>query len=120
MRDLGCSLRRLAKHPAVTAIAVLSIGLGLGANATIFSMVSRFVLRSAPVGDPSTLLAVQRRGENALSWPLFNDLREQVKSFSGVAGYFPCCLPPSVAAENRNAYTARQLVQISSMSLKFP
>jgi predicted permease len=95
VRDLGYSLRRLAKHPAVTAIAVLSIGLGLGANATIFSMVSRFVLRPAPVGDPSTLLAVQRRGENALSWPLFNDLREQVKSFSGVAGYFPL-VPASI------------------------
>jgi predicted permease len=88
VRDLIYSLRRLVQRPAMTAIAVLSIGLGLGANATIFSLVSRLVLRPAPVGDPSTLLAVQRRGENALSWPLFHDLREQVKSFSGVAGYF--------------------------------
>jgi hypothetical protein len=93
--DLAYSLRRLVRRPTATIIAVLSIGLGLGANATIFSMVSRFVLRSAPVGDPSTLLALQRRGQNALSWPLFNDLREQVKSFSGVAGYFPL-LPASL------------------------
>jgi predicted permease len=95
VRDLVYSLRRLVKHPAITAIAVLSIGLGIGANATIFSMVSRFVLGPAPVGDPSTLLAVQRRGENALSWPLFNDLREQVKSFSAVAAYFPL-VPASI------------------------
>src|ERR1700733_1376273 len=95
LHDLGYSLRRLAKAPAMTAIAVLSIGLGLGANATIFSMVSRFVLRPAPVGDPSTLLSIQRRGEKALSWPLSNDLREQVKSFSAVAGYFPL-LPASI------------------------
>ena len=94
-RDFAYGLRRLAHRPAMTAIAVLSIGLGIGANATIFSMVSRFVLRPAPVGDPATLLSVQRRGENALSWPLFNDLREQVKSFSGVAGYFPL-LPASI------------------------
>jgi predicted permease len=94
-RDLAYSLRRLVQRPAMTAIAMLSIGLGLGANATIFSMVSRFVLRPAPVGDPSTLLAVQRRGENALSWPLFHDLREQVNSFSGVAGYFPT-VPASI------------------------
>ena len=94
-RDFAYSLRRLVHRPAMTAIAVLSIGLGLGANATIFSMVSRFVLRPAPVGDPATLLSVQRRGENALSWPLFNDLRDQVKSFSGVAGYFPL-LPASI------------------------
>jgi hypothetical protein len=54
----------------------------IGANGAIFSMVSRFVLRPAPVGDPSTRLALQRRNENALSWLLFNDLREQAKSFS--------------------------------------
>jgi hypothetical protein len=93
--DLVYSLRRLVQRPALTAIAVLSIGLGIGANGTIFSMVSRFVLRPAPVGDPSTLLAIQRREESALSWPLFNDLREQVKSFSAVGGYFPL-VPASI------------------------
>jgi len=50
LRDLKYSLRTLGKHRGATAIAVLSIGLGMGANATIFSMVSRFVLRPAPVG----------------------------------------------------------------------
>ena len=95
VRDLAYSLRRLVRRPAVTAIAVLSISLGIGANATIFSMVSRFVLRPAPVGDPSTLLAIQRRDSNALSWPVFNDLREQAKSFSGVAAYFPA-VPASI------------------------
>ena len=69
--DLVYSLRRLGKHPAVAIIAILSIGLGIGANGTIFSMVSRFVLRPAPVGDPSTLLAIQRGGERPLSGPLF-------------------------------------------------
>ncbi len=94
-RDVLYSLRRLTKHPAVAIIAVLSIGLGIGANGTIFSMVSRFVLRPAPVGDPSTLLAIQRRGESALSRPLLNDLREQAKSFSTVAAYFPL-VPASI------------------------
>jgi hypothetical protein len=56
LRDLRYSLRTLAKYRDVTAIAVLSIGLGIGANTTIFSMISRFILRSAPVGDPATLL----------------------------------------------------------------
>ena len=57
-RDIAHGMRTLRKHPAATATAVLSIGLGIGANATIFSMVSRFVLRPAPMGDPSTLLAL--------------------------------------------------------------
>jgi len=56
LRDLRYALRRFAKDPAVTLVAVLSISLGIGANATIFAMISRFVLRPAPVGNPSTLL----------------------------------------------------------------
>jgi predicted permease len=90
--DLTYAFRRLSKSPGFAAAAVVSIGLGIAANATIFSMVSRFVLRPAPVGDPSTLLTLHTtdHGEccNAFSWPLFTDLREQAKSFSGVAGYY--------------------------------
>src|ERR1700722_5019112 len=92
LRDLRSSLRSLAKHPAITAIAILSIGLGIGANATIFSMVSRFVLRPAPVGDPATLLTLLtwQKGDNCcnrFSWPLYLDIKQDAKSFSDVAGY---------------------------------
>lgn len=92
-RDVRYALRTLAKHPAVTGIAVVSIALGIGANATIFSMVSRFVLRPAPFGDPSALLAlhIAQRGEqccNPFSLPIYHDLQEQLKSFSGVAAYY--------------------------------
>jgi predicted permease len=55
-------------------------------------MVSRFVLRAPPIGNPSTLMALYttHRGEccNAFSWPLFSDLREQARSFSGIASYY--------------------------------
>jgi predicted permease len=93
LRDLRYALRTLSKHPAVTGIAILSIGLGIGANATIFSMVSRFVLRPAPVGDPTTLLALHTihdgdRCCNDFSLPLYNDVRDQAKVFSGVAAYY--------------------------------
>ena len=54
--NLSYAFRRISKSPGVALAAILSIGLGIGANATIFSMVSRFVLRPAPVGDPATLL----------------------------------------------------------------
>jgi predicted permease len=93
LRDFTHSLRTLAKRRGATAIAVLSIGLGIGANATIFSMVSRFVLRPAPMGDPATLLAlhtVHDRDQccNSFSYPVYTDLRDQAKSFSGIAAYF--------------------------------
>jgi putative ABC transport system permease protein len=93
LRDLRYSFRTLGKHKGVTAIAVLSIGLGIGANATIFSIVNRFVLRPAPVGDPSTLLSISTntRGErccNHFPLPVFEDVRDQAHSFSSVAGYY--------------------------------
>ncbi|HUH62579.1 MAG TPA: ABC transporter permease [Terracidiphilus sp.] len=92
-RDLRYSVRTLAKHPAVTAIAIVSIALGIGANATIFSMVSRFLLRPAPVSDPSTLVSilithVGDRCCNNFPWPVYADLRRDAKSFSGLAAYY--------------------------------
>jgi len=101
LRDLRYAVRTLAKHPAVTGIAVLSIALGIGANATIFSMVSRFVLRPAPVGNPSMLLSlhIAERGEsccNAFPQPLFEDIRDQAKSFSAVAAYYEL-VPASIS-----------------------
>ena len=101
LRDLKHGLRTLGKHRGVTAIAILSIGLGIGANATIFSMVSRFVLRPAPVGDPTTLLELRTThdGErccNNFPYPLYSDVRGQAKSFSGVAAYDEL-VPASIA-----------------------
>ena len=93
LRDLTYAFRRISKSPGVAAAAIISIGLGIAANATIFSIVSTFVLRPAPVGDPSTLLALhmQSRGDrccNQYTWPLYLDVRDQAKSFSGVAAYY--------------------------------
>lgn len=93
LRDLRYCVRSLARHPGVTAVAVLSIGLGIGANTTIFSMISRFVLRPAPVGDPGTLLAlhIMEEGErccNPFPLPIAYDLRRETRSFSDVAAYY--------------------------------
>jgi predicted permease len=101
LRDISYGLRTLTKHPGVTAIAVLSIGLGIGANVTIFSMVNRFVLRPAPVGDPSTLLSLSttHKGDrccNQFPYPVYQDVRDQAKSFSGVAAY-DALIPASIS-----------------------
>ena len=97
--EMRQTLRRLWKAPGFVLAVMVSIGLGIAANATIFSMVSRFVLSPAPVGDPHTLVALHTttRGEccNHFSWPLFSDLREQAKSFSGVSAYHDL-LPASI------------------------
>ncbi len=100
-QDLTYAFRRLSKSPGFAAAAVVSIGLGIAANSTIFSMVSTFLLRPAPVGDPATLMAVftTQRSEccnDTISWLLFKDLGSQVNSFSAVAGYY-AFMPASIS-----------------------
>jgi predicted permease len=92
-QNLTYSFRRLSRAPGFVFAVILSIGLGIAANSTIFSMVSRFVLRPAPVGDPATLMALHTTHDgdrccNSFSWPLYTDVRDQNHSFSGVAAYF--------------------------------
>lgn len=100
MQDMHYTLRRLKNSRSFALAVVVSIGLGIGANATIFSMVSRFVLRPAPVGDPARLLSLYTTEDhgvccNAFSWPLYEDVRMQGKSFSGMAAVYEL-LPASI------------------------
>jgi len=92
-RDLHYGVHSLARNRLVTAVAILSIGLGIGSNTTIFSLVSRFALRPAPVSDPGTLLSLHIAPEggrccNQFPWPVFSDLRQQATVFSDAAAYF--------------------------------
>lgn len=103
LRDLRFSLRALGKHKGVTAIAVLSIALGIGANATIFSIVNRFILRPPPVGDPSSLLSIWTlaKGDrccNHFPLPVYEDVREQAHSFSNMAAYYEM-IPASIGGQ---------------------
>jgi predicted permease len=100
MQDLRYTLRRLMHAWAFAAAVVISIALGIAANATIFAMVSRFVLRPAPVGDPGRLLSLHTLHDgdvccNAFSWPLYQDVRAQAKSFYEMAAVYEL-LPASI------------------------
>src|SRR5271170_2606706 len=102
-QDVAYSVRRISRAPGLMFTVVVSIALGIAANATIFSMISRFVLRPAPVGDPATLMALHTTHEgdrccNSFSWPLYTDLRDQTSSFSAVAAYFEL-LPASIGGK---------------------
>jgi predicted permease len=102
-QDLTYNLRRLSRAPVLVLTVVLSIGIGIAANATIFSMVNRFVLRPAPVGDPSTLMALHTTHDggqccNNFSMPLYEDVRDQAKAFSGIAAYYEL-LPASIGGK---------------------
>lgn len=101
-RDLTYSLRRLSRTPGLVFVVLLSIGLGIAANSTIFSIVSKFVLEPPPVGDPATLVTIYRTYErgrccNNLPAPVYRDLRAQTQSFSGVSAYYEL-LPASISS----------------------
>ncbi len=84
------SLRSLARNPGFTAVAVLSLALGIGANTAIFSLLNALLLRDLPVWKPERLvqLSVLRRGNKIMfSYPMFREIERSQKVFSGLIGW---------------------------------
>ena len=100
MQDICLAFRRFSKSPSFVLAVVVSIGLGIGANASIFSIVITFLLRPPAVGDPA----------NNLSWPLFNDLRDQARSFSGLTAFYPS-MPTSIGGSSESERVWGALVE---------
>ena len=91
-RDLRYGAKMLGKNPGFTALAVLSLGLGIGANTTVFSFLSALFLRPLPVQDPSRVVAVFTSDYSgplygASSYPDYLDFRDKTDVFAGLAAY---------------------------------
>ncbi len=90
-QDLRYAVRMLTKSPGFTAVAVLTLALGIGANTAIFSVVRAVLLRSLPYPEPERLVVVSehhdRSGSMGIAWPNYLDWRDQVKSLRTPAGY---------------------------------
>jgi predicted permease len=92
LRDVRLALRLLLRRPLVSALAVLSLALGIGANTAVFSIVNALFFKSLPVSDPGTLVALytvdeRNPGLNPLSHLNWKDLREQRDVFAEVTAY---------------------------------
>src|SRR5712691_337890 len=88
-QDIRFAVRMLAKNWSVTAIVVVVLALGIGANTAIFSVVNAALLRPLPYADPDRLVRLTEDSPNvpqmSISYPNFLDWREQNKVFSGIA-----------------------------------
>jgi len=101
MANLKVALRTLFKTPFVTAVAVLSLALGIGANAAIFSLFNQMLLRPLPVPEPHRLVNLAGSFPNpgsqscsmagncdvVFSYPMFRDLEKAQTVFTGIAAH---------------------------------
>ena len=90
-QDIRYALRQLHKRLGFTAVAVITLALGVGASTAIFSVVYGVLLRPLPYSDPNRIMAVFEvtpKGEwNRLADPNFDDFRDQNHSFEAIAKY---------------------------------
>jgi predicted permease len=89
LQDLRYGARMLRKSPGFTAVAVLTLALGIGANTAIFSVVQGVLLAPLPYSQPDRLVIVlesnQRFPQDAISYPNFQDWQRSARSFEQMA-----------------------------------
>ena len=93
LKDFRYGLRSLLKRPMFTAVCVVTLALGIGANTAIFTVVNAVVLRPLPFQEADQLAMIwttrDTNQEQPLSFADFNDLKNQTKSFSAVGAASP-------------------------------
>ncbi len=120
LQDFRYALRGLRRSPAFAAAAIATLALGIGANAAIFALVDRVMLRLLPVRAPRELVLLRSPGPRqghtwsdgddafSFSYPMYRDLRDRNEVFEGLLGVFP--FAASVAAGGTTERAAGELV----------
>ncbi len=120
LADLRFSLRQLRKTPVFTAIAILTLALGIGANSAVFSVMDAVLLRALPVREPDGLFYVRMAqgqqqpgdagntgdGNTSFSMPVFTALRARNDVFRGLIAYAPMGIPNTSARVGSNPLQA--------------
>src|SRR6202040_1817290 len=98
IQDLRVELRQLRKSPGFTAVVILTLALGIGANTAIFTLVHAVMLKSLPVANPDELYSLgdfqtccdttsPQDNVSLYSYPLYKQLREDTPEFSQLAAF---------------------------------
>jgi len=85
MHDLALALRLFRKSPGFTFLALLCLALGIGVNASIFSLLDSVYLRPLPVANADRVVVLSRGGNPLLSYPEYRALRDRNHSLEGLA-----------------------------------
>src|SRR5215472_5549509 len=115
-QDLRFAFRMLRKSSGFSAVAVLTLALGIGANTAIFSLMDQVLLQLLPVKHPEQLVLVAQRGmrfgdswgDNDISYPMYRDFRDGNQVFSGMFCRFPTSM--SLGYGDRTERVSAELV----------
>ena len=120
LEDIRYAFRQLRKTPGFTAVSIITLALGIGANTAIFSLTDQILLRLLPVSHPEELVVLRSPGATrghtwsdgleggTFSYPMYKDLRDRNQVFSGVIARYPLSL--SVAGHGQTERVAGELV----------
>ncbi|HXJ88254.1 MAG TPA: ABC transporter permease [Candidatus Binatia bacterium] len=121
LQNLRYASRQLRKYPAFTTIAVLTLAVGIGANAAIFSLVDQVLLKQLLVSEPDRLVQLKFVGSDTghtdsygganelyFSYPMYRDLRDQNSVFSGMFAMYP--VQVGLQWKNKSALVKSELV----------
>ncbi len=108
LNDVRYAFRWMRRSPGFSAVAILSLGLGVGVNTAMFSLVDSLLFRPLPVTSPETLVDVFTAGGDGddyatTSYADFQDLKAQNTVFSDLLGYSPMMAPLSLGDRSRIA-----------------
>ncbi|HXC88113.1 MAG TPA: ABC transporter permease, partial [Candidatus Cybelea sp.] len=119
-KDITFGLRMLGKSPGFTAIAVITLALGIGANTAIFSLMNQILLRQLPVKNPNELVILRAPGPatghvsddgdatESFSYPMYKGLRDNNSVFTGILARYN--FSASVASKGQTDRATGELV----------